>query len=113
MPTPPDERIRLWLDDIRVPPDDSWTWVQTVEDAIALMETGRVEEASLDHDLGDEVPEGRRLVLWMAENDIWPSEAISVHSGNVVGHEYMLGVIERYSPLIRVRGTSRFVRGDG
>ena len=48
----------------------------------------------------------------MAEHDIWPTKAVNVHSGNVVGHEYMLGVIERYSPLTRVRGTSRFVRGN-
>jgi hypothetical protein len=107
-----EQGIRLWLDDIRTPPNDTWTWVKTVDEAVALMETGRVTEASLDHDLGDEVPEGRRLVLWMAEHDIWPSEAISVHSGNVVGHEYMVGVIERYSPLIRVAGKSRFVRGE-
>jgi hypothetical protein len=61
---------RLWLDDERDPrewlPDiswmrgrsaedfEGWVWVQTAHEAMALIETGEVTEASLDHDLGDE-----------------------------------------------------------
>jgi hypothetical protein len=106
---------RLWLDDVRTPPDDSWTWVKTVADATALMEAGQVAEASLDHDLGEGVdgrglPEGRTLVYWMAEHQCWPTEAITVHSANPVGVDYMLGMIERYGPFVRVGRTRRFVR---
>ena len=59
---PGSDVIRMWLDDLRTPPDDSWTWVKTVADATALMEAGEVAEASLDHDLGEDVGgrDGRR-----------------------------------------------------
>jgi two-component sensor histidine kinase len=93
--------MKLWLDDVREPPDLGWTWVKTVTEAIRVMETGKVTHASLDHELGEDQPEGRRLVLWMAENDIWPSESLNIHSGNVVGVQYMTGVVERYGPFER------------
>jgi hypothetical protein len=106
--------MKLWLDDLRDPPDKTWTWVKTVDGAIDLMQTGEVVEASLDHDLGEgedgtPLPEGRRLIYWMAENACWPSETIAIHSANVVGIDYMLGMIERYGPFERV-GDTRFVR---
>jgi hypothetical protein len=109
--------MKVWLDDIRTPPDASWTWVRTVADAIQQMETGEVSQASLDHDLGQdddgrELPEGRTLVYWMAEHDCWPSEAITVHSANVVGVSYMVGMIERYGPFTRAGSTRRFLRSD-
>jgi hypothetical protein len=63
--------MKSWLDDIRTPPDESWTWVKAVAEAVGFMEAERVTEASLDHDLGmdddgQELPEGRTLVYWMA-----------------------------------------------
>src|ERR1039458_2264104 len=94
---------KLWLDDIRTPPDETWTWVKTVADAKALMKEEKVTIASLDHDLGipneDELKEtGYWFVLWMAEYNIWPTEKVMVHSGNVVGMTRMRGVVTRYGP---------------
>ncbi len=63
---------------------------------------------SLDHDLGliksemafdPLAPTGYDFCLWMAENDIWPTKSIKVHSANSVGAERMCGVVNRYSPL--------------
>lgn len=68
-----------------------------------------VVEASLDHDLGDGEQEGYKLILHMAENNLWPSEAISVHSANPPGAKRMCGVIERYGNYRRVPGTMRFI----
>ena len=95
--------VKLWLDDIRTPPDETWTWVKTVADAKALMKKEQVSIASLDHDLGipneDELKEtGYWFVLWMAEYNIWPSEKVMIHSGNVVGVTRMRGVVMRYGP---------------
>ncbi len=45
--------MKLWLDDIRLPPE-GWVWVKTSRDAITYLATGKVTEISLDHDLGDE-----------------------------------------------------------
>jgi hypothetical protein len=77
--------MKLWLDDVREPPGEDWTWVKTVPEAKEILGSQEVSEASLDHDLGEDEPEGRTLVLWMAENDVWPSQEPVVHSGNVVG----------------------------
>jgi hypothetical protein len=41
---------------------------------------------------------GYDLVLWMAENNNWPSEKPQVHSANTVGAPRMRGVIDRYYP---------------
>lgn len=113
---------RLWLDDIRTPPDDTWTWIKSVAQAkIALLE-GQVENASLDHDLGlafglggvcwdcDEgccdpntcehgchqpAESGSDLVDWMEKNDCWPKNKPAVHSQNPVGRRYMQKVIDK------------------
>lgn len=102
----------LWLDDLRKPPDDDWTWVKTVDDAIVLMEAGDVTVASLDNDLGEGVREGRTLVYWMAENDRWPLEVLDVHSQNAVASEYMIKMIERYAPFTRYALFPYFYRED-
>ena len=102
--------MRLWLDDLRDPPDATWTRVTTVADAQAALERGDVRDASLDNDLGDGELEGRRLVFWMCENDTWPSESLAVHSANPEAWDYMFGMIERYGPFRRASGTHRFER---
>ena len=45
--------MNLYLDDVRNPPDDSWTLVRTAEEARTIIASGVVECASLDHDLGE------------------------------------------------------------
>lgn len=105
--------IRLWLDDVR-PAPDGWRWAKTLEAARALLETGSVVEASLDHDLGtdergDELPAGRKLVLWMCEHGVWPRDGVSIHSANVVGVQHMAALIERYGPYRALPGRRRFV----
>ena len=46
--------MRLWLDDIRRPPDEDWVWARTVEQAVdAVGFAGEpITHMSLDHDLG-------------------------------------------------------------
>ena len=43
--------MKLWLDDRR-PAPAGWTRAFSVAEAQALLKTGQIEEASLDHDLG-------------------------------------------------------------
>jgi hypothetical protein len=108
--------MKLFLDDVRDPPDATWTIARTADEAIALLRTGHVEHASLDHDLGhcaacegcrgfqrDPCPcachrSGTFLVNWMATENVWPSKSCMVHSKNPVGAERMRGTIERYGP---------------
>jgi hypothetical protein len=112
-------KVKLWLDDVRDPARYGfvgWTWVKTVDEARQLLETGRVERASLDHDLGacgpcyalweadpggvmpncEHFGTGYTLCLWMAETGKWPKEKPRVHSMNPVGAARMRGVIDRY-----------------
>jgi hypothetical protein len=91
--------MKLWVDDLRYPPDDQWTWVKTSDSAVALLRlTGTCEVMSLDHDLGEE-DTPRPVVLWLCEHpERWPTE-VRVHSSNPGGPrlagEHM---IERYKP---------------
>lgn len=92
------QRVRLYLDDKRMPMDDGagpWTVVRTLDEAKVLLERG-VDEATLDHDLGqcpactsDVGPEncphlgtGLDLVRWMALTGNWPRVRPRVHSAN-------------------------------
>lgn len=98
-----DFSINVWLDDLRDPAvfDKSgteWFWAKTVPEAKSLLETAEVKRLSLDNDLGPDEEEGRRLVLWMAEFEVWPEGPISVHSANPVARDYMLGMLDRYAP---------------
>lgn len=103
--------MKLWLDDLR-PPPDGWKLAKTVEEAVSHMQSGEIVEASLNHDLGEGLEEGHRLVLWMVENDTWPAEGITVHPMNPVAAQRMGAVIERYGPYRKVPGTRRFVRQE-
>ena len=87
--------MKLWLDDVR-PAPPGWTHARSIEEAQRWLSTGTVEEASLDHDLGFEEPDGSALVRWMALTGHWPRTRPVVHSMNPVGRAYMEGVIERY-----------------
>src|ERR1039458_6608833 len=109
-----DDEIRLWLDDDLVdraaPP--GWTHVTTVKDATDLLDTGRVVELSLDHDLGDDERFGRgiEVVDWLAEQQevhgrvLWPRDGLIVHSANPAGRDAMIRAAENYAAkVVRVR----------
>lgn len=104
---------KLWLDDIRDPPDGSWTWVQTVEAAAEVFSSTVVGEASLDNDLGEGIPEGRDLVRWLEREALWPSRRIAVHSANGPASTWMSQQIESLGAFFAEPGRPRsFVRPD-
>lgn len=97
--------MKIWVDDIRTPPDDTWVWCKTSADAIFALKirsgaagyihmNGSIEIMSLDHDLGGD-DTTRPIVLWMCENDFWPIK-VRVHSMNPVGRMWLLSMIDRY-----------------
>jgi len=96
--------MRVFLDDERTTPE-GWIRVYWPSEAIALLQTGEVEELSLDHDLGDdERGTGYDVVLWIEEavalHQFKPPK-ITVHSANSSAREKMLaGIrsIERLAP---------------
>ena len=95
--------MKVYLDDERETPDGQ-TRVYWPEEAIALLQTGEVEEISLDHDLGDdEYGTGYDVVLWIEEEVITKNfhpPKIKVHSANSSARDKMeagIANIERYS----------------
>ena len=44
--------MKIWLDDKREPPDETWAWARDYKDAVALMECNKIDFVSFDHDLG-------------------------------------------------------------
>ncbi len=46
--------MKLFVDDVRDAPDESWTVARTAEEAIWMLARGGVEVLSLDHDLGED-----------------------------------------------------------
>lgn len=91
--------LKLWIDDLREAPDDTWDTVTTSEAAIALMRELRVysirfEKVSFDHDLGGD-DTTRPVVMWMIENDV-RFDNYAIHSANPVGRDWLSGMINRY-----------------
>ena len=77
--------MRVYLDDER-PAPDGWVQVRWPDEAIRLLESGKVTHLSLDHDLGDdERGTGYDVVVWIEEatavRQFDPPE-IQVHSAN-------------------------------
>lgn len=89
-------KLKVYLDDERETPE-GWVRVFWPEEAIELLETGKVSEISLDHDLGDdEHGTGYDVVLWIEEavftRDFVPPK-MKVHSANSSAREKMeLGI---------------------
>jgi hypothetical protein len=103
----PGGELRVWLDDLlddRAAPE-GWIHVTTTPAAIALLQTGRVIEMSLDHDLGDDDAAGKgvHVVDHIAEQqitagrDLWPRDGITIHSANPAGVSQMTRGIEHYA----------------
>lgn len=83
--TEKEEKMKLYLDDERHPPE-GWDRVSTPEEVIELLETKLVTHLSLDHDLGlDDDRTGYHVLLWLEEKVIvegFRPPKISIHSAN-------------------------------
>jgi hypothetical protein len=100
--------MKVFLDDVR-PAPDGWVLVRWPAEVIALLETGEVEELSLDHDLGDEHRTGYDVLVWIEEAVAlrgFQPPVIAVHSANAVGRQRMAAAIESIQRYVEKRGTS-------
>lgn len=88
---------KLWVDDLRPPPDDLWLWVKTSERAIEVLTEQWFDVMSLDHDLGGD-DTTRAVVMHLCYNpSAWPAR-VYVHSQNNVGVRWLQGMVDRYHP---------------
>ena len=96
--------MKLWIDDVRVPPSDEWLAVHSVNQAkivISYYERQMSDDSiliSLDHDAGDFVNDGGdyiKLLDWLEEKNIVDSGYFfHIHSQNPVGVENMRRIIK-------------------
>lgn len=88
--------MKLFIDDWRNPPDDTWIVARDYDEAIKCLETGLISEISFDHDLGIG-KSGYDIVCWI-EMKLFTHEwsfvpKMSVHSMNPVGRKNIEMVI--------------------
>jgi len=116
-------RLRLYLDDIRTPVDDDWIVVRNYDEFVAQIKLnglGNFEVISLDHDLGEgamveyytnvknnymldynniEERTGMdccRYLVSDSMNEKIPLPQIYIHSANPIGSANMMGYINNY-----------------
>ena len=109
-PLPADSELRVWLDDDLVDraAPTGWFHVTDAASACELLDTGRVVELSLDHDLGGDDEHGRGIdvVDFLSEQQfahdrsLWPRDGVSLHTANPEGREQMARGIERYAGAV-------------
>lgn len=64
------ESLRLWLDDIRLAPNEGWVHFKTGEDLLAYIQKiglEAIDEISFDNDLGLEIMEGHHVLTKIEE----------------------------------------------
>lgn len=77
--------MKIFLDDLRNPPDHSWAVVRSYEQFVDWIERHGVPEViSFDHDLGDGVPTGMDCAKWLVATER-PIKNFLVHSANPPG----------------------------
>jgi hypothetical protein len=116
-------RLRLYLDDVRTPVDDDWIVVRNYDEFVAQIKLnglGNFEVISLDHDLGEgamveyytnvknnymldynNINERTgmdccRYLVSESMNEKIPLPQIYVHSANPIGSANMMGYINNY-----------------
>lgn len=104
--------MKLFIDDIRTPPDESWHICRSVSAAIRALDMfwQQVEEINLDHDISHQVVIGRMsrpypceetfeavahyIACLKAIDETW-SPKIQIHTSNYVGAQNMLAILTR------------------
>ena len=99
------EFYKIWVDDIRYPPNTDWIWVKSVNQAKTLIEilenTNSEMFISLDHDAGAYVADGGDYINilnyleYRAHHGYEVKCAFRIHSFNPVGVANMRAIIKR------------------
>ncbi|HTD05224.1 cyclic-phosphate processing receiver domain-containing protein [Undibacterium sp.] len=96
--------VRVFLDDERAAPE-GWVRVCWPDEAIDLLDSGCVQEISLDHDLGDDDRgTGYDVILWIEEAVAMRSfspPSITAHSANSSARVKMMAGIQAIEALVR------------
>jgi len=98
--------MRIFLDDER-PAPEGWGRAYWPSEVIDQLQSGEVEELSLDHDLGDdERGTGYDVIVWIEEAVVlrgFNPPKITVHSANPAARRRMLAGIQSIEARVLVR----------
>jgi len=110
--------MKLYLDDERSAPDDSWTLVRTFQECVRVLRRDwyEITEISLDHDLGDERRNGYDVLSYI-EDDVYDSDLIHVpkihiHTANPPARKRMLQAVENIEKLQLINVCRRLIEED-
>ncbi|WP_323644693.1 cyclic-phosphate processing receiver domain-containing protein [Aliarcobacter butzleri] len=104
-------RIKLYLDDIRELPNNSYILVRSYNEAIQFIKDNGIPSfISFDHDLGEDefqniLPNGYDFAKWLVEMDMeniytFPNDfSFYVHSSNIVGKKNIESYLNNYLSL--------------
>ena len=95
------EHVKLWLDDLRKPPE-GYIQCRSVNEAKAKITECELSGAVIDiincdHDLGDFASDGGdgiKLLDWLAERETY--YPVALHTMNPVGRANMQRIIDRF-----------------
>ena len=100
--------MKLYLDDLRTPVDESFVIVRSFDEAVRFVQTNGIPEfISFDHDLGIDrhgvlLPNGYDFAKWLVNSDIdgtikLPENfSFKVHSQNPVGAKNIKCLLDGY-----------------
>lgn len=120
-------KLKLWIDDYRRPPDDSWTWAKTLEEAMAHVTAApyNIAEISFDHDLGVKYRDENGWLRWKDTQPVakwFEAEAEAgrlrkmpvwfIHSMNPEGRKQLLAIMHRAEKYIEDRQLAEHVEEE-
>ena len=91
--------MRLWIDDIKQPPDETWIWAKSYKTAVLfiLKYKDKIAHISFDHDLGEEKTgyDIAKFIEYGAFLRVMPVISWHIHSSNPVGSENIRRAMQR------------------
>lgn len=98
---------KLYLDDIRTPPDSTWIKVESYEEFIAYIQIeGLPDIISFDHDLGYGTEEEKTgydcakwLINYILDNNINQKINYVVHSANPIGRDNIIYLLNNFNRI--------------
>lgn len=104
---------KLYIDDLRVPPDNTWTVTRTYQSTIDFFEIyGLPETVSFDHDLGEE-KSGYDIAKWIVDAvldnkvDFPDNFEFKIHSANPVGAKNIRNLLNNFMSFLQEQKTTR------
>lgn len=98
--------MKIWLDDERKPPDESWTHITNPPAFRFALCSEEIEEISFDHDLGyfegEQEITGYTCLCWVEKHimrDVFPIPKMRVHTMNASARQKMQKVVDKLEKL--------------